>query len=289
MGTDNSTTLPPLPENQTLPFVLEIIERHFPQRDPRFMTDIFSAVSTLFAGKYPGYHHSDAAYHNFTHTSQAAEAVARIADGHIRSGQTPRVTVRDLELAIAAILLHDIGYLKEAGDEEGTGAKYTLCHVKRSVEFAQRFMPKFGVSADECRVLGLAIYSTGVNVNMQQLGFQTPQERWIGCALGSGDMLAQMAAPDYPERLPALYREYAEAVAYSKISEGGIASYRSPQELMRRTRDFYQGYAQRMLNQDWGNVHQSLTHHFPDGRHVYLEQLEAKLVRIDALIAKPQS
>ena len=151
MGTDNSTTLPPLPESQTLPFVLEIIARHFSNRDPQFMTAVFSAVSTLFDGKYPGYHHSDTAYHNFTHTSQATEAVARIADGHIRSGQTPHLTVRDLELAIAAILLHDIGYLKEAGDEGAPGP-----NIHSAMSNAAWSSP-----SDSCQNLGSVLMNAG--------------------------------------------------------------------------------------------------------------------------------
>ena len=49
------------------------------------------------------------------------------------------------EFGMLAILMHDTGYLKKRGDNEGTGAKYTLTHVDRSIQFAGELMisPRF--------------------------------------------------------------------------------------------------------------------------------------------------
>jgi hypothetical protein len=195
-------------------------------------------------------------------------------DGHIKSGKPPTLTARDFELAVAAILLHDCGYIKQIGDNEGTGAKYTLTHVNRSDEFAAKFLPPLGVSADEVRLVQLAINCTGLQVDTSKLEFQDARERFLGCALGTGDMLGQMAGDDYPERLPDLYREFVEA---------GIESYRSASDLMRQTRGFYDGRVQQLLNKEWGRVHEVLPQHFGNGRNLYLEAVDRNLKRIDQL------
>jgi len=52
-----------------------------------------------------------------------------LIDGWHHAKATPLLSVRDFELAMAAVLLHDTGYLKLRSDREGTGAKYTLVHV----------------------------------------------------------------------------------------------------------------------------------------------------------------
>ena len=43
-----------------------------------------------------------------------------LLDGHIKGASQPTITAREFELGIAAILLHDSGYIKQLGDNEGT-------------------------------------------------------------------------------------------------------------------------------------------------------------------------
>jgi hypothetical protein len=269
----------------TWPFVRAVLAAHFPDRSAAFLAEAFAQTETLFTGGYPKYQESDSAYHDLAHTLAATLATARLLDGHIKSKSPPTLGARDFELTIAGILLHDSGLIKQAGDNEGTGAKYTLTHVDRSADFAAMFLPPLGVSVDEIRVVQLAIRCTGVNADVSKLAFHDTRERFIGCALGTGDMLGQMAAPDYPRRLPALYREYAEAAAFSGLRKGGIASYTSPADLMRRSRQFYNDYVKRMLDTQWASVHKALEYHFPEGRNLYLGAIEANLKRIEELVS----
>ena len=264
---------------ETLRFVCGLFDECFPGSDPEFLTTVFKNVCELFAGRYPGYQACDTSFHDLAHTCQATVATLRILDGQIKSGRPPVVTARDFELAVAAILLHDAGYIKQIGDAEGTGAKYTLTHVKRSADFAAKFLPPFGVTADEIRVVQLAIQCTGVQVDMSRLGFRNEQERFLGCALGTGDILGQMSAADYPEQLPALYREFTEA---------GITAYDSPADLMRRTRKFYTEDVRKLLDGEWKQVHRVLLDHFGNGRNSYLDAIERNLDRIDQLLSQPQ-
>jgi hypothetical protein len=259
---------------ETLQFVCSLFNDSFPGRSTEFLAAVFNMVCELFAGRFPGYQACDTKFHDLAHTCQATVATLRIFDGQIKSGRPPPVTARDFELAVAAILLHDAGYIKQDGDTEGTGAKYTLIHVKRSAEFAAAFLPPLGVTSDQVRLVRLAINCTGIEVDASKLEFRDERERFLGCALGAGDMLGQMAGDDYPERLPELYREFAEA---------GITTYSSATDLMRQTRAFYEGRVGQLLDEEWGRVHQVLPYHFGNGRNLYLEAVDRNLNRIDHL------
>ena len=86
-------------------------------------------------------------------------------------------TFRQYELSILGILLHDIGFLKQTGDNEGSGAKYTPTHVERGVDFAGKFLPSIGLTDDEIREVQLSIRSTAMNVDMSGLPFREPRVR----------------------------------------------------------------------------------------------------------------
>lgn len=267
--------------DETPQYLRRLFSAHFPQRSTAALDAFLAQTAALFAGRYPGYQASDSAYHDFNHTLAATVATARLLDGHIKSQQAPTLSARDFELAIAGILLHDSGFIKEVGDTEGTGAKYTLTHVARSAAFAAEFLPPLGLSDDEIRIVQLAIQCTGLNVEVSKLRFRDDRERFIGCALGTGDILGQMADPDYPQRLPALYEEYQEATAFSGEQHGHIAGYKSADDLMRQTRRFYEEYACRMLATQWAGVQDALKHHFTDGKNHYIDAIETNLTRID--------
>jgi hypothetical protein len=269
----------------TRDFVKGLIEGQFPGTPSGLLGELFLQVDLLFTGLYPGYQRSDSAYHDLAHTCAATEATARLLDGHRKGGRPPQLTMRDVELAIAAVMLHDSGYIKETGDSEGTGAKYTLTHVARSAEYAGRILRALGLGADEVTTVRTAIQCTGVNVRMSQLTFRTPAERYIGCVIGTADILSQMAAPDYPERLPALYQEYREAATHERLRGAGIDNYRNVEDLMRRTRGFYQDHVQRLLTKEWGKVYEEYAHHFGNGTNSYLTAVETNLQRIDQLLA----
>jgi hypothetical protein len=272
---------------KTVRLVSAIFLAHFPGRSAEFISAVFHRIQSAFAGDYPGYQRCDTAFHDHTHTCQATVATARIFDGHLKSGRPPVLTPRNFELGVAGILLHDIGFLKEAGDDSGTGAKHTLVHVDRGAKFAERFLPQFGATPDEVRIVQLAIHSTAMNVDMSKLLFRDERERFIGCALGTGDILGMMAAPDYPELLPGLYQEFAEAAAYTPLREGELTHYQNTEDLLRKTRDFYRGYVRRMLDQQWRGVYKTLEYHFTDTCNHYLQAIESNLDRIDRMLAIP--
>ena len=267
--------------DDTLNFVKNTFTSHVLGKSTIFLDKVFARVQDLFEGRYRGYQRSDTAYHDFKHTCEATVAVVRILDGHIKSRKFPAVSSRDFELIIAAILLHDSGFIKQVGDSEGTGAKYTLTHVERSQKFAANFLPEFGFTVGELILIQLLIDCTGVKVDVDNLPFYNDQERFLGRVLGTGDILGQMAAPDYPERLSRLYEEFTEAAAYSNTNGSRIEVYHSAEDLMRRTRDFYEGYVKQLLETQLGGVHKALLHHFNDGKNHYFDSIEANLDHIE--------
>src|SRR5690606_10931 len=102
-----------------------------------------------------------------------------------------------VELGLLAILMHDTGYLKRRDDTGGTGAKYTLIHVERSMEFAAELLRENHFTDSEINAVQNMIRCTGVNVNLAAIPFQSEEERIAGFALGTADLLGQMAAKDY--------------------------------------------------------------------------------------------
>lgn len=265
-----------------LALITSVFQAHFPGQDPGFLRSAFGAVQQFFAGRYPGYQACDSVYHDFDHTNVACAAVARILDGHLKSGAPPKITARDFELTIAAILLHDTGYIKKTGDHEGTGAKYTLVHPSRSIEFARVMLTQLAAAPDEIAKVQAAIHFAGTE-NDEEIPALLPHDRFIGSVVGAGDILGQMATPDYPNQLPKLYREFREGAAFAGIHGTGIARYQSAADLMQRTREFYQTHALKLLIGRWGRVHEVLRCHFADGRNYYIEAIERNLDRIDEL------
>ena len=269
----------------TRAFVSDLMRRHFPNQRGDLAKKLFLQVDDLFAGNFPGYQCSDTAYHDLRHTCEATAATARLLDGHLNGGSQPTITARDFELATVAALIHDSGYIKQTGDNDGTGAKYTLTHVQRSADFAGRLLPSLGVAAVEVGIVQSAIHCTDAYVNVSQIEFASPVAKYIACAVGTADILSQMAAGDYPEQLPDLYKEFVEAAAYSGLRGTGIASYRSAEDLLSRTREFYEVHVQRLLTEQWGGVYRDLEHHFGNGTNEYLTAIETNLQRIDGLPA----
>ena len=92
--------------------------------------------------------------------------------GYHRANANPTLTKKMFELGLLAILLHDTGYLKERDDTEGTGAKYTLIHVNRSMEFAAQLLSEKRFKKNEIQAVQNMIRCTGVNVDLTGIPFQ---------------------------------------------------------------------------------------------------------------------
>jgi hypothetical protein len=260
----------------------------FPQGNANYIPEVLRWAVSWFSGKYGDYLSIDAHYHDLEHTFQGIVCMAQLLRQRARHRKQPVLPQRMFELGMLGILMHDSGYLKRLGDAGGTGAKYTLIHVERSIEFAGEFMRAQKFPAGEIAAVQNMIRCTGVNVKLESIQFQSEEERITGYALGTADLLGQMAAPDYVDKLPTLYLEFAEGAKYAgdgKAKAGGFFS--SAEELMRKTPVFWENYVKTKINDDFRGLYREFNEPYPDGPNPYIERIEANMARIRRELPAP--
>ena len=246
----------------------------FPGEETDFVANVFQWAIEAFCGRFHDYQPIDARYHDLEHTLQGTLCLARLLHGRLQTGATPPLTKRVCELALLAILLHDTGYLKKSDDSEGTGAKYTSIHVQRSIEFARELLSEHGFSSGDIESVQNMIRCTGVNVNLGAIPFRSVEERLAGLALGTADLLGQMAASDYVDKLPILFKEFEEAGRHGKLS----FEFKSAQELINSTPGFWAGYVVPKINRDFESLYRYLE--LESGRNPYLDRIQTNLDRL---------
>lgn len=250
-----------------------------------FVPQAFGWTIDCFTGYFEDYQPVDTRYHDFEHTLQGTLCMARILHGRHLARVKPALTKKYFELGLLAILLHDTGYLKKRGDAEGTGAKYTATHVTRSVEFAAKLLTKKKFSGEDIRTVQNMICCTGVDAALKEIPFQSEVERITGFALGSADLIGQMAAEDYVEKLPVLYAEFAEAAAYGGNDGHFIATFSSAEDLMQKTPLFWKKFVLAKLEHEFGGMYHFLNFPYPAGPNFYLNRIEANMERLNQQLA----
>lgn len=252
----------------------------FPQGNHSFVPQVFRWVTDCFEGKYQNYLPIDARYHDFEHTMQGTLCMVRLLRCRHATGAQPLLTQRLFELGLLAILMHDTGYLKTSDDAGGTGAKYTVIHVGRSADFAAQLLSEKNFPAKEISSVQHMIRCTGVDTTLGAIPFRTDLEKIVGHALGTADLLGQMAAGDYVEKLPILYSEFQEAAEYSGEKSSSVAMFSSAADLMSKTPAFWDNYVKRKLEREFAGVYKFLNQPYPDGANWYLEKIEANIAKL---------
>jgi hypothetical protein len=252
----------------------------FPGGNTLFVPQIFGWVIDCFTGRYGNYLPIDALYHDFEHTLQGTLCMARILQGRQRANAQPPLTQRMFELGMLAILLHDTGYLKKKEDISGTGAKYTAVHVRRSAEFADVMLKEKGFKPNEILAIQNMIRCTGINAALDKIPFQNELEKIVGFALGAADLLGQMAADDYVDKLPVLFDEFAEAARFEAGKGTAVWLFSSVEDLKRKTPGFWDNYVRMKLNEDFVGLYLFLNDPYPSGRNYYVDRIEANIQRL---------
>lgn len=251
----------------------------FPDGDPSFVPAAFGWVTDWFEGRHADYLPIDVFYHDLEHTLQGVLCMVHLLGRRCRLGIQPVVSQRLFELGVLAMLMHDSGYLKKRDDVEGTGAKYTLVHVDRSLDFASEFMGKGRFTTQEIRAVQNMIRCTGLAVKLDTIEFQNEAERVVGCALGTADLLGQMAAPDYVDKLPILYAEFAETARFTG-KPGAAGNFTSAEDLMRKTPAFWENFVLPKLEKEFSGIFRVLNDPYPGGKSDYVERVNANMDRI---------
>ena len=257
----------------------------FPGGDPYFVPRVFGWAIKCFLGNYHDYLAIDVGYHDLEHTMQGTLCMARLLHGRHKAAANPMLPERHFKLGLVAILLHDTGYLKKRDDAEGTGAKYTSIHVERSADIAAELLSDKGFGPEDIKAVQNMIHCTGVDAALSVIPFQDELEKITGHALGTADLLGQMAAADYVEKLPVLYAEFAEGARHAKDKAYFINLFNSAEDLMRKTPAFWEGYVRPKLTRDFGGLHGFLNDPFPHGPNEYLERIEANIACLKQRLA----
>ena len=262
----------------TTELVHRVVQEAFGEEQTILFTNLLKFSFDLYHGNTLWFQACDTAFHDFDHTMQATAAAVDLLAAHRKNPVIAALSQRDWEMTIAAMILHDSGYLKRRDDIEGSGAKYSSIHVGRSCFHAWDILPIFGFNRDELRQIQNAICATALSVRMNELPFRDSREWLIGAIVATGDMLGQMAAEDYPERLACLYLEFREASAFSRLQMASFATHKTLLELLEGTEKFYYGYVTRVLDHEWKAVYRLLDD--SHGCNPYIDRIRTNIARI---------
>ncbi|BBO76598.1 hypothetical protein DSCW_40150 [Desulfosarcina widdelii] len=227
-----------------------ILDRFFGQIDPSGIRSAFGETVSLYCGKWCEMRACSTDYHDLKHVTDCFLAMIRLLHGATETGIG--FSPRQVYQGLIAALLHDTGYLQSREDREGSGAKYTACHVKRSMDFIRRHRTVFGLQAGEVEACTAMVRCTDITCDPDSLTFADKNTEWIAKMLATADIMAQMADRTYLEKLLFLFHELDEARIH--LFDGEV-------ELLVQSRDFYARMADRFENQ-LSSVNRFMIHHF---------------------------
>jgi hypothetical protein len=253
--------------------VQKLYHKIFPEGGSSCVETAFKWATDCFAGRYDNYQKIDLNYHSYEHTLQVTLCMMNLVKGRHFANVEPVITQQMFNLSLLAILFHDTGYLKTRDDTEGTGAKYTLIHVDRSCDFILKLLTEKGFSEEEIRSVQNMIQCTGVNTELDKINFQNRLEELLGFTLGTADLVGQMSASDYVDKLPMLYLEFKESFEYTKKFTDVAEIYSSPDNLMENTPKFWEFYVKPKLENDFVKLYEFLNDPYPDGPNEYIQRI----------------
>ncbi|MFH1761261.1 MAG: hypothetical protein ABIA63_09195, partial [bacterium] len=218
--------------------VKTILFLQFPKFNFSKVNNVFRDIVKLFRGEYPGYRRCNTEYHDLQHTTDSLLAITRLIHGAVIAGE--KLSENNIEFGLITTLMHDTGYIQSVKDDAGTGAKYTLVHIKRSTEFMDMYFEKNKFSRIDFKNCSDMLNCTGLNTMINEIQFASPEIALLGKMLGAADLLGQMADRAYLEKLLFLFYEF---------REGNIAGYQSEIELLKKTLNFYEITKKRLLKE----------------------------------------
>lgn len=238
---------------------------------------VFRDIMALFAGSHPGFMKSDAGYHDLGHTLGVFLATARIMHGAVAAG----IDISDgaILLGLVGSLFHDVGYIRAASENHGTGAQFATTHVVRGIRLMRDYFTQHGFNADDFLFCRSLLQCTDLSLKTGLIAFRSAEERLLGHMLGTADIHSQMADRAYLEKLLLLYREF---------REGGVGACETEFSLLESTLGFYTAMQHR-LEHDLGNVQVYLAQHFKIrwgiGRDLYADASRANMLFLNVILS----
>ena len=194
---------------------------------------VYNMMTSLYNGSFPGYRHCNTEYHDFNHVNHVFLTTARMIDGLILHEGLIDET-KAINLLIAS-LLHDTGYIQEENDLEGTGAKYTVIHVARGIEFTKKNYKLLNLESKNIPAITSLIECT--NLSSNPIDILLGDDFLCGGIIATADIIGQMADRLYLEKLLFLYYEFVEA---------GIEGYNTAFDILKKTHMFYKSTMDRL-------------------------------------------
>lgn len=255
----------------------QCLHEFFPDLDSSLLRRAFADVQRLFLGQYPGYRASNTKYHDFEHTCSVVLAQTRLIHGAMSEGVV--FAEIDAVKGLLASLYHDVGLIQSEDDTLGTGAKYTVGHEERSIQFMRQNL-EGSLPDDDIEDMADCIRCTILAMPPARIAFRSDAMRLMGWFLGSADLLAQIADRYYLEKLLLLFEEFKEA---------RLPGYDTAFDLLVKTRGFYQDVARKRLDNDLGRVDRYMRayfkHRFDVDRDFYAEAIHRNLDYLDTIVS----
>lgn len=247
-------------------FLSDLIKMDFPQSvfeevqhlislvyhgyDFTWLCRVFADVVSLYNGSYPGYRQCTTPYHDLKHTTDVLLAMASLVHGAHTSGVPFRE--RHVTLALISIMLHETGYIQRDEDTGGTGAKFVMVRLERSLEFLDRYFEANGYDAKDRELCRNFMRCTDMDEALDELQFASTGDRILARMVATADIIGQLADRTYLEKLLFLFQE---------LSEVRLLGYRTELDLMENALDSYRSARHRMEN-ELDNVKTYLKSHF---------------------------
>ncbi len=243
----------------------------------------FNDFVRLYTGAFEGYRACDTQYHDIQHSLDVTLAMARLMNGYERHHRTQRLGKERFLLGIVIALFHDAGYIRSRNDHYArNGAVYTLTHVTRSGEFLKKYLPSLGLGS-LCQLASVLVHFTGYELDIDQLEVEDPRDRKIGELLGTADLIAQMSDRCYLEKCrDRLYREFEMCGLAGDHGSSHTPVFRSPEDLLAKTPDFYRTSVQRRLTKNFTRAFRFMNIHF-EGSNPYMEAIDRNIRHLESM------
>lgn len=260
--------------------VSSIARTCFGRSDEATVRQLFENINELFRGGMPPYLASDMAYHDLEHSMQVVLCWSAMFQTLQQTLEAQSLAFDEFFIGVAACLLHDSGYLKEKGDSSAvTGAKYALVHETRSCLIARHFLSTIDWEERSIKQVQRMIAATGPRAVIAGIPFASPLEKRFGQMLATADFLAQMADPQYLNKLPSLFKEFEEFDRLRGLSQTE-RPFPNLDSLFSGTPRFWYQFVLPRLKVEYEAAYRLLNRPYPDGPNAYLQQAEANIEAI---------
>lgn len=266
-------------QQNSIELICEVAHKEY-NRVPALLRDVLVDASALYEGRWPTHEACQVGYHNIGHALDVTLAVARMTAGWNKVNPRQPITEEIFLAGMIAGIFHDSGYIKEKGDQQGRGGKYTFSHVERSIKMVGRYMEENNMPGAIREMVPGMIALTEFYHNPEELEpLDIPLEEVMARMVAAADLIAQMADVDYLERIKDLFDEFVEGYRFEKpevLAGRGVQVFKSARELIDGTKSFYENFVQPRLKA-LGGMDKYLTAFFGDDRNPYQENITANL------------